>query len=366
MKILVNFILPTKDFKKTELKALPVKMNIDPEKIFSGDIEYSVVIPDFMFNELADTENKFKTTYDPNNREISGLFSDRTLTRKFQKTQTSKLISLLQDYISNLTAHIVNKHSIETKSIKKKIFIKFSHSRFHATNGLNHAYQGEEIRQTFKYFIGYELLTKNNILSFTEKEEYVKKYISKIFYANKGSSLAKHDTNLQEKEDLFLPLLAHGQSLESFEKEFSIIDWTEEREEFCKRIQNTFIRVNEDLSSFLTNLDSKKFDQIMINGGLNYNRKGNIENVLVEYGSVRVFSNCGEMGYSSELKLNPDGSITCSLPKEPIEDKKEKQKEEETYTEEEVENILVAFVKSMEQNKERPISWFRENFKKCK
>jgi hypothetical protein len=97
-----------------------------------------------------------------------------------------------------------------------------------------------------------------------------KQYISKIYYSGPGSSLRKLDTNFQEKEDLFLPLLNHNQSNEDFESVFSIIDWTEERENFCKKIQETFMNVNTELDNFLSNIDDNKMDMLISNNGLKF------------------------------------------------------------------------------------------------
>lgn len=265
MKIKVPFLLPTADFKSSESKELNVEVNIPDSMTIRGDIEYSVVIPDYMFNELADTEPKFKTEYDQNNKEVSGLFSERTITRKFKKTQTSMLISILQSYISSLTQFITDKHSIETSTMKKKIFISFKHSDIHTTNGLNGAYTGKAIQQSFKYFTGYEVMTSK----FSGISRDVKKqYISKICYASPNASIRKNDTGFKEKENLFLPLPNHYQSVDSFESEYSIIDWSEEREEFCRKIQEKFIKVNEELDGFLKNLDEDKMEMLMTESGL--------------------------------------------------------------------------------------------------
>lgn len=267
MKIKVPFTLPTSDFKGYERKELNVDMNIPDSLSVSGNIEYSMVIPDYMFNELADTEPQFKTVHDQNNRKISGLFSDRTITYKFKKTQTSFLIGSLQDYISSLTQFINDRHSIETSTMKKKLFISFKHSDNHTTNGLNGAYTGKQISQSFRYFTGYEVMTSK----FSGIEKKVKKqYISKIFYSGPGSTLRKLDTNFQEKEDLFLKLLNTNQTIDTFENEYSIIDWSEEREKFCEKIQETFKNVNEELDNFLSNIDDNKMDALISNGGLKF------------------------------------------------------------------------------------------------
>lgn len=259
----VYFTLPSTDFKTSISKALTVKSTIDKQEVINGDIEYSVVIPDYIFNELADTEEQFSTTYDQNNRKISGLFSKRTLTHKFQRTQTCILISRLQEYISSLTQHILDKHSVETNTMTKKIFIAFNHSETQTRNDLNGAYTGEKISQSFKYFTGYEVMT-DKFSGIKRKVE--KRYISKILYASELSVSRKQDTGYKEQEDLFLTLTNQHESIEEFEQRYSIIDWSEEREAFCERIKQAFMKVNNELSSFLKNLDEDKINALMQNG----------------------------------------------------------------------------------------------------
>jgi hypothetical protein len=267
MKIKVPFRVSTVDLKGSEWKDLNVEMKIGDDLRTSGNIEYSVVIPSHMFKELADTEPEFKTTYDVNARYVSGLFSERTLTRKFQKTQNAYLINQLQEYIASLTQHINDRHSVETSTMKKKIFIAFNHSDGHTRNDLNAAYTGRNISQGFKFFTGYEVMTAK----FSGLDRKVRKqYVSKIYYAPEDASMRKHDTNFQEKEDLFLDLCNLHESIESFESRYSIIDWTEEREAFCKKIQDTFVRVNKELEDFLKDIDNDKMDALMSGNGLKF------------------------------------------------------------------------------------------------
>jgi hypothetical protein len=268
MKIKVPFRVPTADLKSSESKELNVEMSIPDSMTVYRNIEFSVAIPDFMFNELADSEPQFKTVYDQNNRDISGLFSERTVTRKFRKTQTSVLIERLQEYISSLTQFINDKHSIETETMKKKLFISFKHSQVHTRNGLNGAYTGEQTSQAFRFFTGYEVMTSKFSSSLTRTVK--KQYITKIFYSSPGSTLSKLDTNFQEKEDLFLPLTNVGQSTNDLESMYSIVDWTEERENFCKRVQQTFINVNNELDGFLSKIDDDKMDALISSSSLKF------------------------------------------------------------------------------------------------
>ena len=260
IKLKAPFCIPTKDLKGAEWTTLPVTSTIPESKEVDGDIEYKVAIPDFMFDELANTEPKFATVHDWNNKKISGCSSDKSI-QKFKKTQTAKLISQLQDYIYSLTQYINERHSIENATLKKKIFIYFNHSQVHTTNGLNNAYWGERISQLFRYFVGYEIMTTQ--FSEINQRGPQKKYITKIGYASPTASIQLYNTNFKEREDLFLPLPRHNQSMKDFENEFSIVDWTQEREDFCEKIKSTFITVNDELSLFLKDISSKKMDMLM-------------------------------------------------------------------------------------------------------
>jgi hypothetical protein len=261
MKFKAKFPIPTKDFQKIEWVDFIVESNVEENSTAGDEIEYKAIIPDFMFDELADSEPRFKTKYDINNRNVSGLFPKSIVRRKFQKTQTSILLSSLRDYFNELTTLLVDKHSVQTESMKKKIFISFNHSNEHTTNGLNCAYTGERINQTFRYFIGYEVMTDKFSNLLNRKVE--KRYITKIGYASPMASVQLYNSHFKEREDLFLPIPNLNESVEDFEKRYSIIDWTEEREQFCERIKQTFIQVNNELAEFLKDIDSEKIDFLM-------------------------------------------------------------------------------------------------------
>ncbi len=260
MKLKVLFDIPSKDFKSSEYVSLNVEAVVDIEQPIQEDFEYKMTIPDFMFNELADSEPQFKTTYDQNNKKISGCFSNKTVSYKFQKTQTSTSINVLKNYILTLTQHLLDKYSVENESMKKKIFIQFNHSASHVSNGLNGAYQGEVISQSFRFFTGYEVMTDKFSGVFRKVE---KRYITKIEYHSPLSTTRNKDTGFKEVENLNLPLPSYNQSVENFEKNYSIIDWTEEREEFCIKIRDAFIKVNTELESFLKDIDSEKIDKMI-------------------------------------------------------------------------------------------------------
>lgn len=270
MQIKVSFHLPTKDFTGFDYKELPVKVSLEPGVSINEDPEYSVVMPDFMFEALADTEPRFKTVYDVNLREVSGCFSRSTLTRKFRKTQTSTSIRVLVDYLYELAQVLIDKHGPEAQTMKKKLFLRFTHSARHTSNQVNGAYRGEVVEQKFNYFTGYEVMTEKFVRlpdDIAGKPRLKKQYVSKIEYHSPGSSTAKRDTGFQEKDGLLLPLYGVNQTIENFENEFIIVDWTPEREAFCAQILQTFKDVNQRLDAFIVGLTSDKMDELIATTG---------------------------------------------------------------------------------------------------
>ena len=128
-------------------------------------------------------------------------------------------------------------------------------------------YNGESIKNKFQYFTGYEIITDK----FSGLERKIQKqYISKILCSSRFAVLEKYDTNFQEKDNLLLPLKEPNQSIENFESQYSIIDWTQERENYLERIKLMFETTNEKLNDFLKNLDNNKIDVLMQTDTLKY------------------------------------------------------------------------------------------------
>lgn len=269
MKFKSSFVVPSQDFKSHDRMVLVVNSNLEDGELLYTEPVFKVVIPNFMFDAVADTEAKFSTEPDINKRHRLGLrenpvgcFGDNEITHKFKKTQTAHTLSELKDFFRMVTDHIVERHALKHVSMKKKIFIGFGHSQQHTTNDWCGSYWGEMIKQNFRYFLGYERhVEKNGSIQ--------KEYVTKIRYASPYSSTKHLDTGFKEGNEI-LPLPSHHQNTKTFSEMYSIIDWTEEREAFCEKIKQTFISVNTELSSFLKNLDSEKFDRLMTNNNLKF------------------------------------------------------------------------------------------------
>jgi hypothetical protein len=267
MEFNVMFHVPSKDFLRSEYLPLKVRTNWEPAgEAIQQEPEFTVSLPEHLFKDLANTEPRFKTVYDVNSRGISGLFAKNTLTHKFKRSQTSTSIKALQDYLYELTHLSLDKHCPEKKSMRKKLFLRFTHSATHKTNGHSNAYHGVLVKQDFQYFTGYEMMT-TKFGSVFDRDTPRKQYVTKILYAGRGSSLAYLDTGFQEKEDVLVPLFPPQATVDAVDKEYIILDWTQDREDFCRRIQETFQDVNRKLQSFLAGLTAEQMDAFIASGG---------------------------------------------------------------------------------------------------
>ena len=57
--------------------------------------------------------------------------------------------------------------------------------------------------------------------------------------------------------------LMKGYGSADMSKEFKVVDWSQEREDFLTRIQAEFVKLNEKLETFLGDLNGKKLDELM-------------------------------------------------------------------------------------------------------
>lgn len=262
MKFKHSFPVPSKDFKRFEHKSLWVETTDNLEHI--NDVYFRVKIPDYMFDELADSTPKYKTTHDFNNHELVGCYDDRTISRKFKKTQSAVLLSTLKDFFSEMTNEIIERHNPPHEDIKKKIFIIYNYDNIHKRCDYNAAYMGKRVSSSFQFFIGYEITHKDEYINKGMMSEEKVVYKTKIEYHPKGSSTAKLDTNFHESDDTWISLSGRMKN-EDWARNFSIIDWTQEKEDFCVLIREKFDAINAELAKFLTNIDDEKFKLLMDN-----------------------------------------------------------------------------------------------------
>lgn len=263
IKIKVNFTVPTKDFLESEHRELNVTLHI-PDVIY-GQFEYSVVIPDYIFNELKDTEHRFSTEYNQNNKDIyRNCASERTLTNVFRKTQIAKSIDKLTEYFSDITHVILNRYSAKKFKREKKIFINFSKSLNQNTED-SYSYAGERVGISFNYFTGYKHYNDNENKLFFRVEEY-QYYTSLMYIKQDNFHSGMHNTanvyliKTKKQQDQQFFLLGKTKEIES---KYKIIEWTEEREEYLESILQKLNKIGDDLNIFLSDMDENKIELLM-------------------------------------------------------------------------------------------------------
>lgn len=221
-------------------------------------VEYKCTIPDYIFDDLKDTEPRFKTKYEINNARIYSNPSRRSLTTKFQKTQYSPSLSVLKEYIADLSNIIYDKYDDLKDEHIKKIFISFTNSDAVNRNGYNYAYLGEQITSKFNFFVGFEVVYKKQNNSLGKRPKYI---VDHAYYPD-GASI-----NFKERggHGIVKGVIYEPFQGRVYERDYSIVDWTQEREDFLNLIYSKFQKLNIDLNTFLSNLDNNKLDEIIQN-----------------------------------------------------------------------------------------------------
>ena len=247
MKIKIKINLPGPDFKSYQIKELFLISELNENDYYDSDVEWKVQIPDYIYDELADSEPRFSTK--PNSKDLFFLFSKTTKVYKFQKTLTSTSISNIINYFRNITKIIMDRYSSETTSKRKVIFIKFNNENKSIRNDLNHAYLGQNFKTEFRYFIGFIYRTKQSYYGnpFNERDvcfTYIKEELSGIKETDKE---------------------LHFGTLSDIEKQYTIIDYSEEREKFLQKIEQSFLDMNIKLNEFFDNLSNENIDKLIIN-----------------------------------------------------------------------------------------------------
>ena len=254
VKIVVQ--LPKKDFSNSE--SVEITLNVDGfDK--NMNLVYSYKIPDYIYNELKDTEEKYKSYENSkiSNKEHNNNHLNGSNISYFKKIIKKILISEIISEISELTLECVSRNTRDGLKKSKKIFIRFHDEHYHDKCTWTGGYKGEIISTQFQYFIGYEIEERKDIFNI----EIIKNYYTLI--KHQSGSFAKWSTNF--KEGYILEPLYFKNDRNSFLSRYNIIDWSEEREVFFEKIKENFIVINAKLSNYLSDIDDDKINLLMSN-----------------------------------------------------------------------------------------------------
>jgi hypothetical protein len=207
------------------------------------NIKFRVDIPDYIYNkcmENNDVERQPKLKY-------------------IESESLSFIHSTMSEY-SSMAVSVFQEQKSSEKYIKK-IVIDFNSHESAERDNYNFAYTGQKISTKFNWFIVYEY-TSNGLLGGTRYFTFLKK-------ESKFSSVSpKH--GLQQDENGLVDLsLVNGKCYLN-KPSGVIIDWTQEREDFFKEIENNFRKLSSNLNHFLSDLDSDKVDLLINNSNFKF------------------------------------------------------------------------------------------------
>ena len=116
---------------------------------------------------------------------------------------------------------------------------------------------GKDVNNEFQFFIGYEVMEKPSLMHPTM----VAKYYTLIRHAE--GTFAHKSTNFMEGTKLEPLHMDTSTARENFLRTYQIIDWTQERENFLRNIEQKIIDLNTKLSNYLSNMDATKLDALI-------------------------------------------------------------------------------------------------------
>lgn len=217
-KNIVEFDIIPESFNKPTVKIqLPVYTS--DIKIDTKSINYSIEIPDYLYNFLM----------------LHPEIKKRPESKVVKTDVFSKLQSSLDHW--NTLANELMIYDKQSINSKKYIFISFRSYQKDKRDEYQWGYTGKETSINFQYFIGYSLANSNNV--FVEKK-----------YEN-GNFIE-------------IPQTERRVSVHSISG-FKRIEWSEEREYFLQKIESNFKQLSDNLNLYLKDLDSEKLDSLISN-----------------------------------------------------------------------------------------------------
>lgn len=240
--ITVKVYLPNKDCSSMEYtqSELTVTQHFNT---FNNGMSFSLRIPTHVFDKIKDTDDKYLTN--PPKPEHS--YENKK--PRFVQNIKNVFLPMLLDELNTICHDAVATHSRNIAETEKYIAIKFTHTHQSRKDEFNFASMGKQTTSLFQFFVVYKAIRKVNSL-----DRY--KYKSNIYGGNLETSLS----NTKTRE-------WHWFTPGSVEK-YQLIKWTQEREDFLTQVQDRFVRVNQELDSFLGNLDEDKINELMTNSKL--------------------------------------------------------------------------------------------------
>ena len=233
--IKVNIILPTKDCSKWDREKREISVSTELN-IKTNIFKFRLRIPTYIFDKTKESEEKYHT---------NPPAPEKNWEKKSKKFTQNLSDDTLKGILKQLEVICIDSISVtdrETSESEKYIAIKFKNSHKQEKDDFNFASMGHKTASSFQFFVVYKRTGRQHIYDrFTYK-----------------SNVRIDFMNNKRKQDWFY----YGNNIES---SFQLIKWTQEREDFLKEIQDKFVKMNNDLATYLGDINDDKMIALMNN-----------------------------------------------------------------------------------------------------
>lgn len=258
--IVVKSRILSKDLKEIVFEDIEIKFKGLDDK---HNMVYTYSLPKYIYDNLMDSSEEFQSyqTYLDKKKKQGANFPVDS--KYLKKNIDGILISSVLDTIEMYSQIIVNVNTRSELKKTKKIFISFQSSDYHDRCDWTGGYKGKRVSSAFQFFVGYEVEEPKPLSAatwMTPREEHMEKHYYTLIKHATGTT-AKNSTNFQEGNHLE-PLYFTG-GKDRFLNTYNMIEWTQEREDYLRDLQEKFINLNTHLDSYLSNLDGDKLDLLV-------------------------------------------------------------------------------------------------------
>jgi hypothetical protein len=242
IKVLVNF--PKQDLTDWEhdKREITVTTELNP---LTNNFVFKCRIPTFVFDALKDTDDKYMVTIQKPERGAPMGWQSKP--KKFVQQLSSPMLASLLDDLDTVFVDSMRVKERNTAETEKYIAVSFSQSHSQRRDSFNFASMGFNTTSSFQFFVLYKAIKNPNSL-----DRYNFKTREQINGNVGGINNAKPDG-------------WYWYSVGIIEKNFKLIKWTQEREDFLTSVQTRFVEMNQKLEGFLGDIDDDKIMELMNN-----------------------------------------------------------------------------------------------------
>ena len=240
----IEIDLADKEFKK--LVTSEIRINTE---LKNNVFTFKTTIPKYLFEYIRDNGDK---KYDTIKHKYNIYENNHP---RFKQILIASTLSDLISQLDKISQNAISKKDMETAQSEKFIAIKFNHSDTNQRDSYNFSYMGKKFNMNFQFFITYKSYYR------TFGEDRVKwktdKSYSDVVGGDENYSVSK--SNRHKNWYYF----RHEVDLS---KNFDIIVWSQEAEDFLINIQSKFNDIAVNLDDFLSNIDDSKMKLLIDNG----------------------------------------------------------------------------------------------------